>query len=142
MKLIRTVQAYWAIWRMLWILAAMLAQTSVKARDTEQRLTDMLANGFSTGGPLYVAGSDLHVGRSHYVASDSHVSGTAYVSGDAHHIGCTWTGGASSSGDIDFNGHNLVNISEINTGHQPWGAHGSLYMNGYDIHLQGGTVYN
>lgn len=88
-----------------------------KALTVEARLTSLRQDGGSFGGDIYVQGNH-------------HTSGTSYH------------GAISTSGDVQHNGHNLLNISEINTGGQSAGFHGSLYMNGKDIYLGGGTVHS
>jgi hypothetical protein len=60
--------------------------------------------------------------------------GDVYVNGTSHH------GAINTSGNITMNNKNLLNLAEINTGHQTCGFHGDVYMNGYDIHMQGGSV--
>jgi hypothetical protein len=91
------------------------------------RLGAFLDNGGYIGGPLHVDGD-------HTVTGDAHLSGDHYVTGSVR------AGNLSMGGVAYFNGHNLDNISEINSGGQTWGAHGPLYMNGHDIHMQGGSV--
>jgi hypothetical protein len=88
----------------------------VKATVTEARFTSLISNGGSFGGDIHVVG-------------DHHTTGTSYH------------GSINTSGDIQYNGHNLLNLSEINTGGQSAGFHGSLYMNGKDIFMGGGTIH-
>jgi hypothetical protein len=112
---------FFSILRLLVFLLTSNSQTitrtrpSAKAVIVEARFNNLLNNGGSFGG-------------------DIHVVGDHYTTGQSHH------GSITTSGDVTMNGHNLANLSEINTGHQTFGAHGDFYMNGYNIHMQGGTV--
>jgi hypothetical protein len=111
-----------SVLRMLLFAATVTSSTatvnrraSAKAFSTQARLDYLLNNGGSFGG-------------------DVHVVGNHYTTGQSHH------GSITTSGDVIMNGHNMANLGEINTGHQTWGAHGDFYMNGYNIHMQGGSV--
>lgn len=68
-------------------------------------------------------------------AAGSHVGGHLTVHGKN-----TATGMSNSGDKLYMNNTGIDNLSEVNLGHQDWGAHGNLSMNGYHIHLQGGTI--
>lgn len=53
--------------------------------------------------------------------------------------GGTFTGGISLGGDLNLNGHNITNVSEINLGGQAAGFHGDVFTNGKSIFLGGGS---
>ena len=92
------------------------ARNTAKVHDLENRLN------------AFLAGTQT--------AAGSHVGDHLTVHGKT-----TATGLSTSSDKLYMNNQGIDNLSEINLGHQTWGAHGHFYLNGYDLWMQGGTIH-